>query len=247
MPQCALGLGGNLGDVRDCLRRALAQLQQEVGTVRRVSPVYRTTPVGPHAQAPFLNAAAIVETGRDPLSVLAGLHEIEGRLGRTRTTRWGPRTIDLDLLLYDQAQIHSDRIDVPHPGCLYRRFVLDPLADVAPDWRHPEAGLSIAALREWLLQRPLCLLVIGRGAAERRSVAADLAERFQDVRVTCREAAAAARSPVAWLAGDDTAAGPQLALNLDLLPAGDHDGPRQLVLAMLDEPQREGNLCPTID
>lgn len=246
MSLCALGLGGNVGDVRNCLERALAQLQQEVGPVVRVSRLYRTTPIGPSPAAPFLNAAAVLQTGLDPLSVLGRLHQIEDRLGRIRTARWGPRTIDLDLLLYEGVQMHSGQIDVPHPGCHYRRFVLDPLADVAPDWLHPEAAQTITALRERLQRRPLCLLLVGGAASHRQAVSAALTERYVDLRVTCRAAGCeGARSPVVWLTGGEADAVPQPALNLDLLPAGDCETPRQLVLAMLDEPQPLGEFFST--
>jgi 2-amino-4-hydroxy-6-hydroxymethyldihydropteridine diphosphokinase len=214
--------------------------------VERASRLYRTTPIGPNPAAPFLNAAAVLQTGLDPLSVLGRLHQIEDRLGRIRKKRWGPRTIDLDLLLYEGVQMHSHQIDVPHPGCLYRRFVLDPLADVAPDWLHPEAAQTIAALRERLLRRPLYLLVVGGAASDRQAVSAALAERFVDLRVTCSAVGCdGARSPVTWLTGGEADAVPQLALNLDLLPAGDCEAPRQLVRAMLDEPQPLGDFFST--
>lgn len=251
MPRFALGLGGNLGDVRRTFALALVELQRDVGSLVRVSRLYRTTPLGPPSPVPYLNAAAVLETDFDPLGLLSQLHRIEGRLGRVRTARWAPRTLDLDLLLYDDVRVHSAQLDVPHPGSLYRRFVLDPLAEIAPGWRHPETGLTIVAMRDHLRQRPLGLLVTGGSEAARRRVSLALTREFPDLQVT--EAAARSsseRHPIQWLPVTDQvlpevpiAVVPRLALNLSALSENDVATPVQLLCALLDEPMPLGDIA----
>ncbi|MEM6646125.1 MAG: 2-amino-4-hydroxy-6-hydroxymethyldihydropteridine diphosphokinase [Bacteroidota bacterium] len=129
-----VGLGANLGDRLGTLQAAVAGLGA-LGTVVAVSPVYcsEAHTLEPDASAPaFLNAVAHLETERPAEEVLAGLHSIEREHGRQRPSRWAPRTLDLDLLLYGSATIDTDGLTVPHPRVHLRRFVLQPLADLAP-------------------------------------------------------------------------------------------------------------------
>jgi 2-amino-4-hydroxy-6-hydroxymethyldihydropteridine diphosphokinase len=106
-----------------------------------------TAPVGgPPGQGEFLNAAARLETSLSPDEILALLHAIEHQLGRARTVHWGPRTIDLDLLLYDDQIINTPELNVPHPLMHTRRFVLEPAAEIAAEWIHPVLKQSIADL-----------------------------------------------------------------------------------------------------
>ena len=135
MPSVALiGLGSNLGDRVVNLEGAIAALSKTPGVaVLKVSSFHETEPVGgPAGQGKFLNAAAALETTLDPNSLLHVLQEIEERFGRVRTVRWGERTLDLDLLLFDDRIIQTSEIEIPHPRINTRRFVLEPLLEVAP-------------------------------------------------------------------------------------------------------------------
>jgi len=128
-----VGLGANLGDREAALRTALRSLEDLPAVrVRRVSSLYQTAPVGVTEQPEFLNAVAEVETMLSAPALLHALLDIENRLGRMRTVRWGPRVIDLDLLLYGDAQIALPELTVPHPRLRERAFVLVPLAEIAP-------------------------------------------------------------------------------------------------------------------
>ncbi len=129
-----MGLGGNIGDRRGYLERALALLAEEPGVeVVAVSSFRETDPVGYLDQPPFLNAACAVETELPPRELLERLLAIERRLGRERAgPRFGPRTIDLDLLLYGDAVVEEPDLTVPHPRLAERRFTLEPLAELDP-------------------------------------------------------------------------------------------------------------------
>ncbi|MDA8337569.1 MAG: 2-amino-4-hydroxy-6-hydroxymethyldihydropteridine diphosphokinase [Peptococcaceae bacterium] len=129
-----IGLGTNLGDTRANLRQALESLRAKPGIeVRRVASFYRTEPQGYPDQDWFLNTVAGVETGLRPLGLLSALQGVEAALGRVRSLRWGPRVIDLDLLLYGEERINSPVLTVPHPRLMERAFVLVPLAELEPD------------------------------------------------------------------------------------------------------------------
>lgn len=122
---------------------ALGKLAELPATrLTAVSRLYRTEPVGKTDQDWFVNAAAVLETALSPRGLLNGLLEIERVMGRIRTEKWGPRLIDLDLLYYDQWVANEPDLVVPHPFLDQRRFVLAPLADVAPDWVHPRLRLT---------------------------------------------------------------------------------------------------------
>lgn len=133
-----VALGSNLGDRGAYLRFGLERLSNVVAQ----SQVFETDPVGgPENQGPYLNMVAIVDTDLDPFALLRRLLQIEAEAQRVRKVRWGPRTLDLDLLFYDDCTIQSEELTVPHPRFAERRFVLEPLAEVAPehcpdDWRN---------------------------------------------------------------------------------------------------------------
>jgi 2-amino-4-hydroxy-6-hydroxymethyldihydropteridine diphosphokinase len=141
-----VGIGSNLGDRETNLRRAIELLSAEAGIeVVAVSEIRETEPVGPVEQGPFLNGAVQVETSLPPGELLERLLAVESRLGRVRAERWGPRTIDLDLLLYGGEKIDEPGLSVPHPRLHERRFVLEPLAHLDPGLQIPEKG-SVSAL-----------------------------------------------------------------------------------------------------
>ncbi|MDX2000079.1 MAG: 2-amino-4-hydroxy-6-hydroxymethyldihydropteridine diphosphokinase [Thermoanaerobaculia bacterium] len=144
----ALGLGGNLGETRWTFRRTLDQLAQRLGPLE-VAPLYRTAPISPIPQPDYLNTAvlAAVPAG-SPHDLLAFLKDLERAAGRDpEAPRWGPRPLDLDLLLWGEREISTPELTVPHPRLRERRFVLAPLADLAPDFPVPPDGISVA---EWL-------------------------------------------------------------------------------------------------
>jgi 2-amino-4-hydroxy-6-hydroxymethyldihydropteridine diphosphokinase len=128
-----VGLGSNLGDRRGALARAVGALR-EAGDVVSVSPVYETEPVGgPAGQPTYLNVVVELSTGDSPRRLLERCRDLEEAAGRVRTVRFGPRTLDADVLLVGDAVVVDDDLCVPHPRMWERRFVLAPLADVAPD------------------------------------------------------------------------------------------------------------------
>jgi 2-amino-4-hydroxy-6-hydroxymethyldihydropteridine diphosphokinase len=141
-----IGLGSNVGDRRATLETALERL-----VPRRVSSIVETEPWGLSGQPRFLNAVAEVETDLGSEALLDRLLEVEQDLGRVRAERWGPRTIDLDLLLYGELVIRTARLAVPHPRLAERRFVLEGLAELCPERRVP--GLD-RTVRELLDQGP---------------------------------------------------------------------------------------------
>jgi 2-amino-4-hydroxy-6-hydroxymethyldihydropteridine diphosphokinase len=125
-----LGLGSNLGDRERLLREAVDSLAGVVA----VSPVYETEPVGgPGGQGAYLNLVVVLETDLTPRQLLGVCHRLETAAGRVRAERWGPRTLDVDLLWVDGATVDEPDLEVPHPRMFERRFVMVPLADVAPD------------------------------------------------------------------------------------------------------------------
>jgi 2-amino-4-hydroxy-6-hydroxymethyldihydropteridine diphosphokinase len=144
-----VGIGSNLGDREGNLRQAVELLSAEDGIgVVAVSEIRETDPVGPVEQGPFLNGAVRIETDLAPRELLERLLAVEERLGRVRRERWGPRTIDLDLLLYGDDVVDEPGLTVPHPRLHERRFALEPLSDLAPSLEIPGKGPISALLAE---------------------------------------------------------------------------------------------------
>jgi len=139
-----IGLGANLGDREGNVRAALRAMEARGLRVAAVSPLYETEPWGVLDQPRFINAACAVETNLDPCALLDALKAIEQELGRETTMRYGPRPIDLDILLYDDLIVNTLRLTIPHPGLIGRATALVPLADIAPALRHPLSGRTIA-------------------------------------------------------------------------------------------------------
>jgi 2-amino-4-hydroxy-6-hydroxymethyldihydropteridine diphosphokinase len=148
-----LSLGSNLGDREANLHAALSLLSPT-----RVSPIYETEPVDYTNQAWFLNLVAEVETDLFPRQALAWTQRIERELGRVRTVPKGPRTIDIDILLFGSLVMRTTELEIPHPRLAERRFVLQPLADLAPDLKHPATGHTVrqmlASLPDKVVVRP---------------------------------------------------------------------------------------------
>ncbi|MER3406032.1 MAG: 2-amino-4-hydroxy-6-hydroxymethyldihydropteridine diphosphokinase, partial [Chloroflexota bacterium] len=142
---CYIGMGGNTGDRLANLRAALRQLSG-LGTLVAVSPLYETPPWGYADQPWFYNAVCVLKTALPLEQLLHELKQIEARLGRRPGIRWGPRPVDLDILLCDSLVVATPNLEVPHPGLSQRGFVLRPLADLAPDLRHPTDGRTVTEM-----------------------------------------------------------------------------------------------------
>jgi 2-amino-4-hydroxy-6-hydroxymethyldihydropteridine diphosphokinase len=177
MPTCLIGLGSNQGDRPATFEAAAARLaaHPQVGALLK-SAWHETRPIGgPAGQPPFLNGAARLETTLAPEELLALLQRIEAELGRRRGERWGPRTVDLDLLLYDELTLDTPRLVLPHPRMAWRRFALEPAAEVAPAMVHPTTGWTVARLLEHLDHSAPYLAVTGPIAAGKTDLALRLA------------------------------------------------------------------------
>jgi 2-amino-4-hydroxy-6-hydroxymethyldihydropteridine diphosphokinase len=146
MADVLIALGGNVGDVRATFQKAIANIcGMTQGVLKARSSDYSTPPWGDEQQAPFINACIEIETALDPHALLFTLHKIENRFGRDRARerRWGPRTLDLDLIAYDDVAMQKPELTLPHPRALERAFVLVPLAEIVPD--RVIAGQSVAS------------------------------------------------------------------------------------------------------
>lgn len=163
--QILLGLGSNVGERGEHLHRAIDEIEQGIGHISCLSSVHETDPVlhplhPTRDQARFLNMVVQVETQQDPTSILQCIQDIEQRLGRERSdVPWSPRTIDIDLIAADDAVLAMPGLVLPHPEMHRRPFVLEPLREIAPAWRHPVTGLSIDdMLRELRPDRPTTII-----------------------------------------------------------------------------------------
>ena len=143
---CAIALGSNLGDSYGTLETAIQALDQTPNIqVTACSSWYRTVPIGP-PQPHYLNGCALLSVELSPTELLSRMLDIEAQMGRIRRERWGARTLDLDLLLFDQLILDSPNLKIPHPRMTERAFVLVPLAEIAPNWIEPISGQLIQDL-----------------------------------------------------------------------------------------------------
>lgn len=179
MPICLLGLGSNVGDCEATLQKAIADITALPDlVVVRHSTWHRSQAVGgPAGQAEYVNGAAVVETKTAPLSLLAELQQIETRFGRERGERWGPRTLDIDVLLYGSDVAETAMLSLPHPRMTFRRFVLEPAAEIAPKMLHPVIGWPIERLRLHLEKASDLVAIVSPSDPIREQVAKTLADR----------------------------------------------------------------------
>lgn len=148
---CYIGIGSNLGDSLKNCRDAVDAISRTTGIdLEAVSSFYKTEPVGIEAQNYFVNAVVEIKTALSPESLLQVLQNIENSMGRKRGVKGGPRIIDLDLLFYGQDVVNENGLIIPHPEIHKRRFVLEPLCEIASYFIHPSFGVSIRGLKERL-------------------------------------------------------------------------------------------------
>jgi 2-amino-4-hydroxy-6-hydroxymethyldihydropteridine diphosphokinase len=162
MASVVLITGGNVGDAEQTLGEAARLIDAEVGRVVRHSQIYRTKAWGFEADD-FRNQVLVVESGLEPMQILEVVNDIEQRLGRNRVEEqkiksatgacYASRSIDIDILFYDDRVVESERLTLPHPRIAERMFVLEPLAEVAAGWRHPLSGKSVQEMYDELRQR----------------------------------------------------------------------------------------------
>ncbi|MFO7257385.1 MAG: 2-amino-4-hydroxy-6-hydroxymethyldihydropteridine diphosphokinase [Bacteroidota bacterium] len=139
-------LGSNLGDTAANLTQALGEIASKLGTITNRSSRYRTAPWGITDQPYFLNQVVQISSFLEAHELLDGINAIEASMGRVRHVKWDARIIDIDILFYDDRVIHNARLNIPHPGIPLRRFTLEPLAELIPDFVHPELQKTIHTL-----------------------------------------------------------------------------------------------------
>lgn len=218
MTAALVALGSNLGDRQATLSQAVRLLAERSGArLVAVSQLHSTRPVGgPAGQDAFFNSAALFETALSSAEFFAAMRQVELALGRRRDApRWSARTIDLDLLLFGNEVTDSAELTLPHPRMAFRRFVIEPAAEIAPDMRHPTTGRTLAELREHLRSAPPYIAIAGMPGAGKTKLAVDVAATLAgiiDVRVLLDPAAhAISRAGVAG------ATGPSKAREIELL------------------------------
>ena len=138
-----LGLGSNVGKRGENLRDAIGLIEKNIGKVAKKSHVYETQPWGEPNQDPFYNQVIMINSTLDPRDLLDKISRIERELGRERKEKWGPRVIDIDILLYGKRVIRDKGLEIPHPEMHKRGFVLVPLMEIAPEFEHPILGKQI--------------------------------------------------------------------------------------------------------
>ena len=146
-----ISIGSNLRDREENCRNAIKLLKENGIAVKKQSRMYETEPWGIKDQPKFINMAIKVETDKKPEDLFRILKEIEKEIGRTETTKWGPRVIDIDILFYEDLILKTDNLEIPHPLLHEREFVLKPLCEIAPDKRHPVTGKTV---REMVYRLP---------------------------------------------------------------------------------------------
>ncbi|AMV17154.1 2-amino-4-hydroxy-6-hydroxymethyldihydropteridine diphosphokinase [Planctomyces sp. SH-PL14] len=238
-----LGFGGNLGDVAATMRRALTLLDESAGTVVAASSLYHTAPMGTEAGTGYQNAVVALSSDWSPPALLAITQQIERECGRERLIHWGPRTLDIDLLLAGPTVIQAPTLTIPHPGLAYRRFALDPLVEIAPTARHPLWNLPVREIQAALRQRPLPVAVRTESPFGRRALLEQWPESLR------RQIALAPADHGPDRAGrwviDLTSSVPNTTpFHLTLEGMTSLERLEEILSAMLDEPQVIGALAP---
>ncbi len=144
--KAVIALGSNMGHREDTLKEAMIRMERQCGTIVCRSSMIETRAYGYTDQADFMNMVLLLETMMEPLDLLHALQSIEKELGRVRTIHWGPRTIDLDIIFFEDRVIDHPELRVPHPDFRNRDFVLIPAAEILPDYLDPETGLTLQEL-----------------------------------------------------------------------------------------------------
>lgn len=245
MSESWIGIGANLGDARAAFDAAWLDLGQHSAIQRRErSGIYHTNPVGAHAGGAFFNAVFSLTTTLPPLELLDLLQAIEAGLGRTCGLRWGPRPIDLDLLFVDQLVLSTPRLTLPHPAAWYRRFVIDPLAEVAPALSHPLLRETASQLRSRLTTRPLIVACQDSALASIAALQAVLQSRFPGVQLVRAGSNADAASICFRLHADDPA-GPSWhgvpVADLTRTPGDPTQRVIDFLTSVVDQPRRVGD------
>ncbi len=148
-----IGIGSNLGNREENCRKAITLLTGKSIKILKCSSLYETEPWGVKEQPEFINMAVEIETHMEPLELLRAIKEIENGMGRREGLRWGPRVMDLDILLYDDLILRTQELEIPHPRLRDREFVLKPLSEIAPDKIHPLFKKSIKNLLSELSEK----------------------------------------------------------------------------------------------
>ncbi len=178
MPAALIALGSNLGNKQHNVQQAfqLLHTHENINVVAQ-SGLHTSQPAGgPGGQQEFVNAAVAVNTTLDPHALLREMWQIEDALGRERVQHWGPRTLDLDLLLFDQQVIDTADLQVPHPRMAHRRFVLEPATEAAPQMKHPRLRLTVQQMLDHLNNSPPYFALTGATGCGKSTLMADVAE-----------------------------------------------------------------------
>lgn len=158
-----IALGGNIGDVAESFRQTRQTLDKHPQcSVQKQSLLYQTPPMGPEGQDDYLNAMLLLDTSLPPLDVLDLLQSIEQQHGRVRHIHWGARTLDLDIIAYDDVIMQQTRLTIPHPYMHQRQFVLRPMCDISPTWMHPKLHQTAEQLQAKQIQQGEAVLPQGQ-------------------------------------------------------------------------------------